>query len=585
MAGQKTTKSIAEKKEKQRVRDQLKYLHNKNDPEKAEKMRLSWRTSKAKSYIKKKENPEEMEAKREYDRAFKQEKTVAQAKAKAKEREGFSVDMIETPTVAQLQQHETQPTIDIAQALLWQISGGDRFRDARNLVGSSEEERILGLAPIFYPLMDATKAHSLIPLIACEKLKKEIEEEALTDADIARCLEEFHKSINNAMTLPSCGACGIRCIGLECFSVSLDDLECLQLKEAQLVHHRSMGDYGAVSSIFVRNDGVHFFLHPEVVTEGEGGSHFVSLCQECLSFTKEGEIPPYSVASGLDFGDITRLPNDLSFPALTHVEQILVSPVRIYSSIIKLTPSSSSGSALKGHIISFRQDGPEKAAAALTALPDLSALSSIQVAFVGSKKEWEFHRKGALKSPNLRVRPQVIHRFLRMKKEIDLQYAGLEIKDEKAITAEFGDTAERLMAEVVLILDDQSVRIDKILHADVAGVRTLDEEDGSPPLSVSQQLGPSSPHGHNAEVNEGGDEDEDKDKSIVTHVMLTKRSETSEIATARLLSSIHKTIQLKPSGPVSPSRRPLNPLSPLRDVYRISLSHLLSPQVDWMTNL
>jgi hypothetical protein len=31
----------------------LKYLHNKNDPEKAEKMKLSWRTSKAKSYNKK----------------------------------------------------------------------------------------------------------------------------------------------------------------------------------------------------------------------------------------------------------------------------------------------------------------------------------------------------------------------------------------------------------------------------------------------------------------------------------------------------------------------------------------------------
>ena len=227
----------------------------------------------------------------------------------------------------------------------------------------------------------------------------------------------------------------------------------------------------------------------------------------------------------------------------------LVAPVRLYSSIIKLSTTSPSSSILRGHVISFRHDGPEQAAAVLSSLPNVETLSSIKVAFVGTKQEWELHRKGALASRNLQARPQVLLHFLHLKKAIDLKYASLQILDLEQITAQVSGINATLVNDAILINDAQTINMDKIVQKDVAEVREVEE-----------RTCPADP----------------ADTILLSHAFLTTKQQTAETAKARLLSTIRRTL-ISDREKVTASRlddTPLNEFEENDQLYLAVFPHL-----------
>ena len=150
------------------------------------------------------------------------------------------------------------------------------------------------------------------------------------------------------------------------------------------------------------------------------------------------------------------------------VEVYLVASARQYVTIVKLVPGAGSSLVLRGHVITFRHNGPEIASKTLNALPDLSAMSAIMVAFVGTKLEWEKHRKGALACREFKARPQVLKHFLALKRAIDPNYANLIIADVDTMLVELRCIPSEITAKVHLIDEAGAIRIEKF-----AGEREL----------------------------------------------------------------------------------------------------------------
>jgi len=134
---------------------------------------------------------------------------------------------------------------------------------------------------------------------------------------------------------------------------------------------KEQGNQAAFSIFVDPSDDVKYFLHPECVSEGK-----VWICQECLGPIKKGKLPKYSVANGWDFGDPSRIGH---LQPLSFVEKHLIARSRLYSSIVKISPRGASRRTLKGHVITFLQDGPEAVSSLLSTLPSLGSISQIQV--------------------------------------------------------------------------------------------------------------------------------------------------------------------------------------------------------------
>jgi hypothetical protein len=345
------------------------------------------------------------------------------------------------------------------------------------------------------------------------------------------------------MPLLGCGACGVRAIGIDCVQVPLEDLDCLRLSRSETQDHKRLGRYGVVASVFVAFNGTHFHLHPELVSTSSNGLVTVSLCKDCHSATSKGKVPHLSVASGVDFGVLSRLPADLSIPSLSLVEMQLVAPVRLYAAIVKLTPAGPSSSILIGHVITFRHDGPEVAAKAFNVLPNADALASVQVAFVGTQQQWENHKAGALACGSLRARPWVVRRFLEVKKAIDPQYAALDILSENEIEILLKDATQKFIDDVMLIDNEKSIRMDKVVHTDVAGVRKFEEDEDFSHLPAKRE-----------------------DVCIVSHALLSRNE--GDDSSNHLLQSIQRTVignhASEPSTPVKEPAAPQSDAPPKR---------------------
>ena len=79
-----------------------------------------------------------------------------------------------------------------------------------------------------------------------------------------------------------------------------------------------------------------YHLHPELVDKGTDGPT-VLLCEHCHAETSKGadaKAPKLSIANGIDFGLLSRIPQ---LEPLSDVEQMLLSEVRLYHLVVKVS--------------------------------------------------------------------------------------------------------------------------------------------------------------------------------------------------------------------------------------------------------
>ena len=133
-----------------------------------------------------------------------------------------------------------------------------------------------------------------------------------------------------------------------------------------------------------------FYLHPEFV---DGLTLFI--CDQCGHRHTHNYVvkSPLSIAARRDYGLLSRIKE---VEPLLDVERSLMSPFRLYASIIKVSKyGRSTVSGLKGDVIMFPR-APDVALALLRQRSDGLARGYVKVLLVGSKGETEIKMRAAL---------------------------------------------------------------------------------------------------------------------------------------------------------------------------------------------
>lgn len=169
---------------------------------------------------------------------------------------------------------------------------------------------------------------------------------------------------------------------------------------------------------------VLYHLHPELVfgkTVFDNGTDAAQdpqchLCHTCMRALTKPEFPYsyHSLVAGVDFGLASRI----NLPQLSVVEELLISPVRIYHTIVKITHPTSKESAFKGHVCSFQQDSVKQAVNVILPRCD-DVRDNVYVTFLGPKEKYEKKLRAALPAVKaggpgpLAVRPKVVYEWLK----------------------------------------------------------------------------------------------------------------------------------------------------------------------------
>lgn len=252
----------------------------------------------------------------------------------------------------------------------------------------------------------------------------------------AELLKNFQGAHHSGSPFYACAACGIReCVQDSHHAYTLVSVTTLpvvyQLTPEQLAAHaRVPEEYRAAISTFTHPITKNtYHLHPELVftsTKFEDGTdsakepqcHF---CPKCNMARGTSNVSPLSIAAGVDFGLASRL----KLSPLSPVEELLVSPARVYNTVIKLSATGGSGqSALKGHVCCFEQDAVEKAVNVVCPMY-AKAVEHVHVQFLGPKEKFEplLHKSLPAVRDNLpgplTVRPKVIYEWLRAFKALN----------------------------------------------------------------------------------------------------------------------------------------------------------------------
>lgn len=167
------------------------------------------------------------------------------------------------------------------------------------------------------------------------------------------------------------------------------------------------------------NDVGTFHLHPEFVEHGVDYHgrpiHRTFLCGSCRNDVIVGEIPSFSIAGGIDFGDHLRL----GLTAPTDIERLLIARVRLYNRIFKFNKAYGKFNwqteILKGHQILFESNSPSVVHTIMDSLEwhlrDLS--NDIKVHSVGMNTEdIDFLIRAANKSRYLVGRTFVVYQWI-----------------------------------------------------------------------------------------------------------------------------------------------------------------------------
>jgi hypothetical protein len=209
-------------------------------------------------------------------------------------------------------------------------------------------------------------------------------------------------------------------------------------------------------------------LHPEFV---DTQNLTASICTKCRASITKHTKPKYSVANGYDFGRLDLL----GLPELNDVEKAVISPFRRYDKMFKLVSSvglssSTRQTALTGHIFHVQHDGIQEV---VRALPNLRAVDSIQITFVGTSSEWRSVSSRLVRNKEFTVSAINIYKWLKALKELHHPlYEEIEIIENAEFTQSLINAPHRIIQNAQVFEDEEGLRLDRIFSAsDVAAVR------------------------------------------------------------------------------------------------------------------
>lgn len=312
-----------------------------------------------------------------------------------------------------------------------------------------------------------------------ENLEVEIKREA-REENLENIYQRFQQAFDKNAPLKACACCGTRTydMGNENFYlIDLKELHVLRLSTEQrsrieAINHRSRRAFSYSES----NDKFMYHLHPEFITtkfENRILVESASLCGRChKSCIDQKVIPTYSIANGIDFGDMRRV----KLPVLSLVEQCVISRGIAFVVIVKLPglQMAERQPARKGHVIVFPQpDAPRLIAKRLqrknssgrdvfTILDDLEQY--VGVTFIGSKPQVDaFIPTRSSPVQELKVSADKVFFWLRFLKDVNPLYRDITIDDSEEMRHELENLPAGLLNRAASIEGETSICLEELV--------------------------------------------------------------------------------------------------------------------------
>ena len=136
--------------------------------------------------------------------------------------------------------------------------------------------------------------------------------------------------------------------------------------------------------MFYSHGNLYHLVREGIVT-GDDGVPEAMLCSTCYGLVKTNHVPKFCIASGYDYCRIAGLPE------LSLLEKIVISPYRLYTTILKLKPAAGSNSqaaqsCLTWHAILFEHHAVRAVLEAILRHSFSDMSRDIAVAFLGSRE-------------------------------------------------------------------------------------------------------------------------------------------------------------------------------------------------------
>ena len=379
-------------------------------------------------------------------------KTQAQA-------DSIAVESCDVPKLESIANFDTSPTPWRAVLALWESCGAWRYRDADKLDFSDEYE--------------------------VTKMKEAIEKEAISIDAQAKMVQEFQARTDAKQKCESCAVCGVKNFPGTIKYTHLDintDMDCIKLTSDEHSFHDKRGDdVQGLYNVCSTNNEDYYYLHRKFTYTANDGKWMAVVCTKCAHDVKQGRRPQYSIASGLDYGNLERV----RLPTLSLFERKLLMRHRKWNTVIKLVAPGNlqdeqreraRQSAVKGHHLVFPHEGPDCACDYLTS-PTSSPFESFGIVFVGPRQDWDKSRLTLKeKFPDiLQVRAPVLRQWIQVLRQLNPeQYGHLpDLSDEQSATthglnAHIDQLQSDLFNNTHVMEDTAAHRVERHTMSDVA---------------------------------------------------------------------------------------------------------------------
>ena len=341
-----------------------------------------------------------------------------------------------------------------------------------------------------------------LPSKEAEKnLIKEIELETPTFEENQALVNKYISFYNKKNNIVACASCGIKYLeGPEhkFYSVPLSECESLILDEENTNNYLedmnkppieipidNLGNTKEVNPFKVRLffeytckkscRKIIYFLHPDFVEKKDNDKndnyYEASLCENCNNKIKKGEVPDYSLAKGVNFGDFRRI--GLEEPNL--FERVAISRVRFYMCVIKMKYQYDVGKIrsnnrhLKGHAISFDHDAPEVVS---NIFSEEGFKKTIKLVLMGENDQMDMLAKDTIGTFSLTGRAYVLYQWIACLKVINRYYKDISLPPFEEVKSILDKTIKKIIIDESHKVTSEVTRgIDEALGDDIAKVR------------------------------------------------------------------------------------------------------------------
>ena len=307
-------------------------------------------------------------------------------------------------------------------------------------------------------------------------ISSHVAKEIVTHACIQERAAASLKRAGRGVQLRGCAACGEYSFAEGYKSIPVSNLALLQTSDEHLCRLGSVDESLRAAFTVHQHGGQYYHLHGKFVDADSA-----TLCRRCADSVANGKIPRYSLKEGFDYGNISQL----NLPELLPGEAMLISRVRLFLHVVKIRSKRDASDvkeggdntdveqcALQGHAIAFAHNAPERAAEFV--FPRRSLSSQLMIQFYGTKEQWQqkYRKMGKQQLLNfIKIRPDVVFRWLRALKALNPLYADIVIDDTPQVRADLQQIETSVLESIQFVSDDALAIDAEACQDDVAHAR------------------------------------------------------------------------------------------------------------------